>query len=239
MKRIGGTFLSPGADIVICCGFLPHWVHVWNIEDGGTLYTDLYWNILFGCGTACPEGLYTCNTPTVHGLCPAGYGIKQYDPEEEGTAYPLTAASTTFLRLYNNDIRGTTARKWVLGSSANRTGGFFATDGSTGASLDSTYMTSGQPGGIIKVRQSADGKVRTGRIQAITTYGGGANYVTLDKAIKSGDLLYASPDVNFKGMATGETPKKGFKLDSSTAGMNDASGELHVFEAGTFEFTSP
>lgn len=237
MKRIGGSFISTGVDLYICCGFIPHWVQIWNIEDGGALNTTIYWNCLMEAITLCSGGIYICDT-VARDAVTFGNGISAFDPTEANVDAPLAAASTVYFRLYNEDCKGATVRKWVLNTSANMTG-HFANSAGTAASLPGTYITTGHSGSLVKIRETGTGVIKTARIRAMTALGSANDSVTLTKVVQNGDVLFVSSDVSFRGLQVGEVPKKGFKVEASTLGLNDAASEMHIFEAGTFEFTAP
>ena len=226
MKAIAGTFNGTGAALTICCGFVPNWVKICNLEDADC--ATLFWNIHMMRSAEMVEGVlyYTAAGIVGDPLALADTGVI---PHYGGTV--LTAASTVYLgpvkdsekNQCKNSSTGLKIAKWTLGSSTNMTGNW-------DNECNTTFVGEGS---LIKI----DGKIYG--VNAVTSNGEAANEVTLSSAAPSGVIEWISPMYDYIGYgATGGQPlgvgtKAGFQLSHLT--VINVSGELCMFEAGNYD----
>jgi len=236
MKRIGGVFNGTAADVYLCVGFIPDWVHLWNVE--ATTPIEIYWNRGMVRTHDCVEGFqFDWNSTFSSGdaeQLTKGTGVQPY---YGGTTLNSTTAGTTtygegiFLKPDNRDYRYTdtespfgigdaaesTIDTWTLDSAANFTGNF----GSTGA-VTGTYIGEGSP---IQI----DGKMYY--IVSFTADGGDTNDVTLNLKAPSGEIQYIGGMYSVRPMVAGEVTKNGILIDNTTL---NADNNMIVFEMGTW-----
>ncbi len=227
--RIGGNWNGTGATVYICCGFVPDYVFVWNLE--GTAQLGSYWNKHFRAAETI-EGVAIAGdwVATEQTL---GLGIQPYFGGELLTTTNQT--STTYgegvylepdyhdYRKVNSAALGVVGDAisndidtWTLGSGTNYTGNF-------NADVTGTYIGEGSPICI-------DGKWYT--ITALTASQGiSANEVTLSMPAASGKITSIQGKNGYSPCAVGSITKPGFKLINTTTNVNDA---LMAFEAGLY-----
>lgn len=231
--KVGGTFNGTGADVYICCGFVPDWVRIWNLE--GTQRILLEWNKLMqGCAEVV-EGIQLTAADQTAAALTKGNGVLPY----YGTGSVLTASdvgTTTYgegvylapdnkdYRYYSDnsphgagDAVAVDIDTWTLGSAANYTGNF--NEDATG-----TYI--GEGSSII-----IDGMSYT--IVALTAgQGEAANEVTLSHNVSSGVVEYIGGMYSYAPMTAGQVAMDGFLISNTTVNVNDA---RMAFEAGKYD----
>lgn len=219
--NIAGTFKGTGATLHVGIGFKPDWVRLFNIEGGGTL-TSIFWSRHFRSAEIL-AGIKTADG--VDSELTIGAGIIDYDGGDT-----MAAASTAHLKRDRDDRRDAntpTYEKidtWTLGSSTNKTGKF-------NAAANSTYVGEGS---IIIIKEAIGGAIKRARVTAFTNYGEVANYVTLDRAVASGEILFLGGKHDYIGCVAGDVTSAGFTVGATT-GVNTSSAELNMFEAGTYD----
>lgn len=229
--RIGGKWNGTGATVYICCGFVPDYVFVWNVE--GTAQLGSYWNKNFGSAEmvegAALAGDFVVTEQTIGlGLQPYMGGEMLTSAMQTSTTYGegvyLENDTLDYRRVINSslgivgDALLNDIDTWTLGSSTNYTGNF-------NADVTGTYIGEGSPICI-------DGKWYT--ITALTASQGiSANEVTISLPAKSGEIQYIGGKNGYKPCAVGSVTKPGFKLFNTTTNVNDA---MMAFEAGTYDF---
>jgi hypothetical protein len=231
MRRIGGTFNGTGADLVLCIGFVPDWVRVWNLE--GTQRIMLEWNINMMRAAEVVEGIVLTAADQAAAALTIGTGLL---PHFGGVSLTAVQAGTvtygegSYLKWDFNDYRKLAVNspsglgdastvdvdKWTLDTTAANTGHF-------NGGVDETYIGEGSK--II-----IDGKQYA--IVALTTDGSADDEVTLSHSVKSGDIQFISGMYDFKPMVTGEVTAEGFLISNTTVNVNDA---MCAFEAGKYD----
>lgn len=231
MKGVDGTFNGTGADVYICCGFVPDFVWCVNLEDVGE-------QLIWGRAMQHPShvaGLSMRDNAAAEDMA-SGEGI---DPYEGGDTLTSTQAGTTtygegvYLRQEDKDWRyGTdlqpgggsgegdsdTISTWTLQNSSNRTGKF--NEDSDSAAI---HLGAGSPIMI------------NGLWYIVTAWTAGQgeddNEVTLNKVVPSGrvDKIYGL--YGYTPVLAGQTTKPGFKIDDSTnLNVNDQSIYFHAIK---------
>ena len=236
--RVGGIFNGTGADVYLCIGFAPDWVHLWNPE--ATTPIEIVWSINMNRTGDVVDG-FQFDWNSTFGSSDAeqltkGNGIARY---YGGTTLNSTTAGTTtyaegvFLKPDNRDYRFTNADSpfgigdaaeatidtWTLDNATNFTGNF----GTTGA-VTGTYIGEGSP--II-----IDGRLY--HIVALTADGGDANDVTLTHNVPSGEIQYIGGMYSMRPMIAGEVTKDGFLISNTTLNVDD---DIVIFEAGKYDW---
>jgi len=228
MRRIAGTFNGTGADLYICIGFIPDWVHVVNLESGNM--EELVWNVCMARASETVEGLYkVCDTWSELTL---GNGIQQYHGGD--TLTTTTAGTTTYgegeyLKWDKNDYRKLSANSpsgygdaseedidtWTLDDAA-------AYAGHWNGAVAGTYIGKGS-------RIVIDGKLYF--IAGFTEDGSDGSDVVLNLPAKSGDVHFIGGMYDFKPMVAGEVTSEGFMLGHATTNVDD---DMCYFEAGCY-----
>jgi hypothetical protein len=231
--RIAGTFNGTGATVYLCLGFIPDFVHVWNLE--GTQILEAVWNKHMMRALEVVEGVQVVGAASTVTALTKGTGILPY---YGGTVLTTTTAGTTtfgegvYLKADDKDYRyasavlsphglydaiTTTIDTWTLGSSANFTGNF-------NADVTGGYIGEGSP---IKI----DGRWYS--IVALTAGQGiSANEVTLSHNVASGAIQSIGGMYSTTPMVAGEVTRDGFVLTNTTINVNAA---ICAFEAGTYD----
>lgn len=230
--RTMGTFNGTGADVYLCIGFVPDYVHVWNLE--GTQILEAYWNKGMMGALEVVEGIQNAGAGSTITALTKGTGIHTFFG---GTTLAAADVGTTtfgegvYLKPDAKDYRwnstdsphglydavSNTIDTWTLGSAANYTGNF--NDDVTG-----TYIGEGSPICI-------DGRWYT--IVALTAGQGiSANEVTLSHNVSSGKVQYIGGMYSTKPMVAGEVTKEGFMIANTTVNVDSA---RCAFEAGQYD----
>lgn len=233
--RTGGVFNGTGADLYLCIGFVPDWVHLWNVE--ATTPIEFVWNRGMMCSADCVEGfMFSWNSTFGSsdaeqatkgtGIVPY-YGGLELDTTTAGT---VTYGEGVYLKPDKKDYKNSSSdsinpgdgsggeiNKWTLGSSANYTGNWNIANVGTYTGEGSKIVIDG----------------REYRIVAITSNGEAANEITLNYPAPSGDINFVGGMYDFKPMISGEVTKKGFMIDGNTT-LNANNNKI-VFEAGKWE----
>ncbi len=215
-----GTFNGTGAALYICCGFVPDWVEIRNLEDSDC--ARIFWTIDMmraaeqtrgyhnvGSGGAVQEDARTVSDG----------GIVLYYGGDV-----LSSASTTYLvpvpdsekNQKKNSSTGNVVSTWTLDTSANRTGHF-------DKGVNTSYVGEGS---LVLI----DGKWYA--IHSITNDGDAADEITLNEAAPSGEVQFIGPMYDYVGAPAGTVTPAGFKLEMTS--VVNVSGELCCFTAGTF-----
>jgi len=241
--RISGSFHGTGSDLWVCCGFVPDYVHLWNLE--ATSPVEVVWNKQFMRSVEMPEGFIF----TWHGtfgssdaeVLAIGAGIQPYFGGETlvsgtgtlgvgTTTYGSTSA--VYLRMDARDYRYTnedspfgigdaaesTIDTWTSDVAASYSGNFGAAGAVTG-----TYIGVGSP--II-----IDGKSYV--INTLTTDGGDTGDVVLNMFAPSGEIQYIGGMYGMRSLLAGDVTPAGFLVGNATL---NASGKMVIFEAGTYD----
>lgn len=231
MRRVGGLFNGTGADLVVCIGFVPDWVKIWNLE--GTQIIRLDWNKNMMRAGEVVEGLQFTGADVACAALTIGTGLLPYFG---GVSLTSTQAGTTtygegsYLKWDHNDYRKLAANSpsglgdastvdidtWTLDTAAANTGHF-------NAGVSETYIGEGS-------RIIIDGREYS--IVSLTTDGDGSDQVTLSHSVSSGEIQFISGMYDFKPMVAGEVTAEGFLIANTTVNVNDA---LCAFEAGKYD----
>lgn len=218
IMKIARTFNGTGATVNLGLGFLPDWVRAYNLES--TVPLILEWSRQMRSGSV--EGVLTTHADSgaLITRLAAGAGISPF----YGTV--LAANSTANLRPHANpDFRyqGTLGgiTTWTLDTAGNRTG----------------HVNHGVPtasvgvGSRVTVKETIGGLIKSCAISAITNDGDAADELTLDVAIKSGDLLALGPMYDLIGGSAGDRIPCGITIANNTF---NASGNIILVEAGIY-----
>lgn len=230
-KLVGGKFHGTGADVWICCGFVPDYVTCLNLEDPGE---EIRWTKHMTFANAV-EGLAYLDISTMADHA-AGEGIASY---EGGDLLTSTSAGTTtygegvYLKHDPTDYRyGTnkapgggsgdatseTITTWTLDTPGSRSGKF-------NEDVTGTYIG---PGSEICI----DGLWYV--IISVTAATGEADdEVVLNKQVASGEVQFIRGMYGYIPMISGETTPAGFKIEDGTNLNSD--GHIIIFEAGTYD----
>ena len=226
--RIGGHFNGTGADVYICVGFVPDFVHILNLE--GTIELSLRWNKMMMGAAEVVEG-FDIQTASPTALT-KGNGIMPYYGGEALTAAKQTSVTYgegIYLKRDDWDYRHYSGNvspgdavavdidTWTLDTTANYTGHF-------NEDVNGDYIGEGS-------RICIDGKWYT--IVALTaTQGEGDDEVTLSNTVPSGDVLAITGKSGYKPIPVGDTTPAGFLISNNTINVNDA---LIAFECGMYD----
>lgn len=237
MQFISGNFNGTAATLYICIGFVPDWVHLWNLE--ATTPIEDVWNKQMMRSGEFVEGMQFQwhGTFTSSDATPLtkGNGIMPYfggDTLTSTTAGTTTYGEGVYLKPFNYDVRfnstdsphsyydgaESTIDTWTLDNSTNYTGNF----GSSGAATG-TYIGEGSP---IKI----DGIDYA--IVAFTADGGDSNDVTLSYPAPSGTIQFIGGMYSTIPMISGEITAPGFRINDTTL---NADGNICIFEAGKYD----
>ena len=241
-KRIGGNFNGTGQDVVICIGFVPDWVELWNMTNATPLMTKWHRgmrDVLAVEGVTLPAGGgATEDHAATEGICPY-YGGETLTSTMSGTE---TYGEGNFLvrddwdyRYLNanhspGDAKGGDITKWTSDTPGSRTGKF-------DRDVTGTYIGEQSP---IRI----NGRWYT--IQVLTADQGIADdEVTLsadplnhsgtamtNNGPVSGDVTHIGGKFGYKPMVEGETTKDGFLVNYATLNVND---DQIAFEAGCWD----
>lgn len=223
MKQISGSFNGTGADLVVCLGFVPDFVELFNLE--GTQFLSLKWNIEMMRSAEISEGVQFSGADVAASALTAGAGIIPYNGGEiltATTAGTVTYGEGSYLKRDKTDYRygaqdavADDIDTWTLDSGYT---GHFNED------VTGTYIGEGSEIWI-------DGKRYF--IQSLTAGQGEASTeVTLSHTgVPSGKVQYIGGMYNYKPMIAGETTLAGFKVSNTTINVND---QIVGFVAGTY-----
>ena len=235
MKWIGGKFNGTGAELVICCGFVPDAVKVVNLETATPCY--MWWNRHMADDSALSiEGVYRDTDGGALLDLTQGEGIQPYyggDLLTTTTAGTTTYGEGSYLKEDRRDYRFSDTVgiakhpyvgdavsedivKWTLYSGY---GGHFNED------VNGTYIGPGSP--II-----IDGKMYM--ISALTAAAGEAtNEVTLNvSGVPSGAVQFIGGKYGYKPMVANEVTPAGFRMNEDHVNENNMTC---VFEAWTWD----
>ena len=214
--RINGT----GSALYVGIGFVPDWVTLWNLEDGGGLAPKLRWNRLGGTADQ-EEGVLMDSTNKRTELT-HGAGVAIY--ESFGTKFATT--QTAYLHpdpSPEKKAANTSADPidtWALDTSGSMTGHW-------NAGCNTTYVGEGSR---ILICQSVNQRVLEAAIVALSNDGDASDEVTLDRDVQSGIVLSLSGFATHVGITSAYTMPDGFTINEASD-LNQ-SGELIYFEAG-------
>ena len=217
-----GTFNGTGtAGLYICCGFIPEWVKVINLEDADVARIE--WNIHMMRVAETARGLLLSVADVAQdALAAADLGITPYKGGDamDGTYYLVPIEQRLGDTYRNQRIDrsdgDTLVTKWTLGSATNHTGNF-------DNSVDTTYVGEGS---LVIIDGVPYG------ITALSNDGDAANEVTLSDAAPDGRVDSISPMYDYIAGESGKAAPPGFFIEKTT--VINVSGEMCWFEAGTF-----
>lgn len=222
MRIAQGNFNGVGsAAIYICCGFVPDWVRVWNLEDGDLARVE--WNVnmmraaetcrgihLVGSSGATQEDARTCSDG---GILPYYGG----DLVASGNTTYLGPIADEYKNLCKNPSDSTQLiTSWTLDTAANHTGHF-------NAEANTTYVGEGSLVIIGGKRYS---------ITAMSSNGDQTDETTLSDAAPTGIVGLIGPMYDYVAYAAGKTTAAGFMIEWTD--VVNVSGEICCFEAGTY-----
>jgi len=231
MRVVDGKFHGTGADVYICCGFVPDFVEVINLEDVGE---RLIWSRNMTLAVAV-EGLYDSSSVAIadqtvdEGISPY-YGGETLTATMAGT---VTYGEGVYLKPNKTDYRfganlapgggsgdGTTVTidKWTLDTPGSRSGHF-------NGDVTGTYIG---PGSQIMI----DGKWYV-IISVTAATGSGADTVVLSKSVKSGQVQSIKGMYGYSPMITGQITPAGFLIQENT--NVNANDQMIWFQAGCFD----
>ena len=233
MRAIHGIFNGTSADVYICCGFVPDWVHLWNLEASTPI--EVVWNSSMQRSSTMAEGFIfswnaTFGSSDAEELA-AGAGISTIfggTTLASGDVGTTTYGEGVYLKPDNRDFRytdddsphgigdatTTSVTAWTLAS---------AYTGSFDNAVTKTYIDEGS---VIQI----DG--RRYAINAISSNGEAAGEVTLSNTgVASGDIEFIGGMYSLKPMLAGEVTKDGFLISNTDVNVND---DIVAFEAGKY-----
>jgi len=239
MNEITGTFNGTGAQVFVCCGFIPDEVRIISAGDAevadmlGTrdLRVAALVDGFMNHGGAQAVTLYTAGT----GLQPYYGGDLMTATNQTSTAYgegiylgwdrgvnPARSLNYAQDNVYGYQ-GGSPIDTWNLDTSGNRTGSF-------NADVQVSGTTRIGAGSRILIEQNINRRQRWATIEALTAGQGIADdEVTLSEAISSGKVRYIGGQYDMVPIPIGETTPQGFILNVTTdTNMND---QMQVFIA--------
>jgi hypothetical protein len=215
MYKIGGTFNGTGADVIVCLGFVPDQVTIFN-SDLAT-YAGAFWNKTFRSADA-PEGYYETTMETLKVFGTLGTVIQPYFGGETLTV--AQAGTTTYgegvyfkrddtdYRRYSiaslgisGDAENEDIIDWTLDTAAAYTGHF--NDDVVG-----TYIGEGS---ILVVDDLKGNQVTSSIVTLTAATGHLADSVLLAYPVPSGKVRRISGKWDYIPMKAGEATKAGFK----------------------------
>lgn len=230
---VGGKFHGTGARVYICCGFVPDFVDVINLEDIGE---RIWWNKYMTLAAAV-EGYYMATAGSGADQA-VTEGVRQYfggDLLTSATEGTTTYGEGVYLKPESADWRygnglapgggsgegdSVTIDTWTLQTAGSRSGKFNEDVIST-----ATHIAAGS---AIQI----DGLWYV--IESVTAGSGEAdNEVVLNHAAGSGRVDKIEGCYGYTPMAAGETTAAGFTLNETTNVNSD--GHMIAFTAGTFD----
>jgi len=238
---MSGSFNGTATDLWICCGFVPDWVHLWNLE--ATSPIEVVWNKQFMRTLECCEGfIFTWHSdPATFDAeqLAIGAGIQPYFGGETlvsgtgtlgvgTTTYGSTSA--VYLRVDARDYRyvnadspfgigdavDTTIDGWTLTTAASYAG-------KLSSAATGTYIGEGSP--II-----IDGKSYV--INTFTSNGEVAGEIVLNLPAPTGVISYIGGMYGMRSLVVGDVTPAGFMVGNATL---NASGNICIFEAGQYD----
>lgn len=226
MKLVAGTFNGTGQDLYICCGFIPDFVKVVNVEATDTF--TLPWSIhnrseeqLEGVRYGVAAGITGTVLTLGNGIQIFRGGTKmtlalQYNGVGNGEGSYLVRDALDYAK---RDI--TTGSdpidKWTLEVTGNRTGHF-------NNDVVGTFIGEGS-------QICIDGKWTSIAVCA-AGQGSATIEVELNEAIASGVVQKITNMYDFKPLAVGSVAPAGFMIGDATTNVND---DLCFFEAGLYD----
>lgn len=224
-SRIAFTVDATGADMYLCMGFIPDWVHIRNLDDA-TNMEELFWSRMLREPESVQGIVLKTTTDVDKEAIAETLGVEPYYGGHVVTAAE-SAAETYFVPDPVPDKRstgtGSTIDTWTLGSAANRTGNFNDV-------ADITGSVTRSPVGIGS-RMNVDGRWYT--IMVLSSNGEAANEVEVAEAAPpSGSILYLSGRFDFVSADANQITRQGIKLDANHA-LNTDADTLFV-EAGRY-----
>jgi hypothetical protein len=232
-KIVGGRWNGTGADVYICCGFVPDYVYCVNLSDP---CEEILW-IKYMTIAAAVEGLAWHDVTTV-GDQAATEGIRPYEGGDTLTsdmAGTTTYGEGVYLKHDPRDYHwGTgsnagpgnregdavseTINSWTLNTAANRTGQF-------NEDVTGTYIGAGSEIQIDQLWYV---------ITAVTALAGeAADEVTLNYPAPSGVVNRIKGKYGYIPMVAGDITPAGFKVEENT--HLNANDQVCVFMAMKFD----
>lgn len=219
MEFSSGTFLQQNAAIYFGLGYIPDWVKIYTLTTDTMM--KLEWSVNMRSLAAIEGRLMSTMTDADILDLAYGEGVSIYRGGDKITSATTPSTLTYLAPETSPDKRaegtGSAIDTWTLGSSTNRTGNWNDV-------CSTTYVGVGS-------RICVDGKWAT--VVALTSDGEAANEVTLNEALKSGDINMLCGMYDYVVQASGTVTKAGFKC-SDTSYLLDAATDYMFFEAGTY-----
>ena len=233
--RISGTFNGTGADVYLCIGFVPDWVHLWNVE--ATTPLEVVWNVDMQRSAEFCDGFEfqwhgTFGSSDATPLT-TGNGIKTYYGGKtlaSGDVGTTTYGEGVYLKPDNRDYRYTsTDSPFGVGDATTTTVTTWTLYSGYGGHFDypvtKTYIDEGS-------RICIDGRWYS--INAISSNGELTNEVTLSNTgVASGNIQFISGMYSLRPMIAGEVSKDGFLISNTTLNVNN---DIVIFEAGKYDW---
>lgn len=233
MKWIGGKWHGTGAELVVCCGFVPDAVKIVNVEYATPIY--MWWDRNMGIA-ACVEGIYRDENGGALADLEAGAGIQPYyggDLLTTTTAGTTTYGEGNYLKEDRRDYRfsdtASIAAHPMVGDAVSediiKWTHYDAYTGHFNEDVNGTYIGPGSP------------IVIDGKLYMITTLSAAAgeatNEVTLNvSGVPTGEVQFIGGMYGYKPMVAGEITPAGFRLNEDTVNTD---GHMCVFEAWTWD----
>ena len=231
MKWVGGKFNGTGAELVVCCGFVPDAVKIVNLETATPCY--MWWNRHMADDSQLSiEGVYRDTDGGALLDLAQGEGIQPYyggDLLTTTTAGTTTYGEGNFLKEDRRDYRFWDERAYLPGDGAlgdittwtlvSAYTGHFNHD------VNGTYCGPGSPVLI-------DGKLYMVSLLAAGT-GNATTEVTLNvSGVPTGAVQFLGGKYGFKPMVANEVTPAGFRMNQDNVNENDMAC---VFEAWTWD----
>ena len=241
--RISGSFHGTAADLWICCGFVPDWIHLWNLEAAAPI--EVVWNKQFMRSIEMVEGFIFTWDETFGSSDAEELGISAgVQPYQGGdtlvsgsgtlgvgtTTYGSTSA--VYLQVDALDYRYTTADSpHGVGDAAESTIDTRTLD--TASEYSGNFGTAGAvTGDYIGVGSPIciDGVFYV--INKFAADGGDSDDVDLNYPAPSGVISYIGGMYGMKSLAVGDVTPAGFLVGNATL---NASGNMVIYEAGQYD----
>jgi len=235
MKMVQGTFNGTGAAVYICCGFIPDYVRVQNLEDG-IVGGFIQWRRGFRSAEVV-EGIFDEADGTACVAKTAGQGIAPFEGSVLLTSSNQTSTAYgegVYLGWDNEDYRKNLTYgyktaiidTWDLDTLGNRTGSFNSDIVASGSRIGE--------GSVITIKESMGQAIKQAVIEALAASQGVADdEVTLSRALKTGTVERITGMYSMAPIATGKVTPAGFLL-SMTSLVND-DNEIQHFEAAKYD----
>lgn len=203
--KTSGLYVGLGtAALRIGLGYIPRKVRI--VQIGTANLVTLDWTREMSRSATGAGGMIRAgvgNTPGFAVLA-AGAGVRAYAGGDVVAAATLAdQIPVGMVAAYQGSLQGT-IKRWVNGSTVNRTGNF-----------DVDLGTKCGVGSLVEIR-SADQKVYHAAIVALTNNGSAANEVTLDRAVPSGTVIFVGCKTDFVAAPAGTAMPAGFEVQDTT-----------------------